>query len=204
MSRNDLSVIISAPSGTGKTTVIREVMRQVEELAFSISYTTRPKRVAENDGVDYYFVSKEDFQQGIENDEFFEWAEVHGNFYGTLKKEVDRINGMGRIPIFDVDVQGSKILKGKIDNAVFILLAPPSLADLENRLRTRNSNSELEIQLRLKKAVEEMRNYLLFDYVIINDKVSESVSLIVSIIRAALHRTDKMALELEKILEVGN
>ena len=204
MPRNDLSVVISAPSGTGKTTVIREVMQQMEELEFSVSYTTRPKRSTENNGVDYYFVSKEDFQKGIKNDEFVEWAEVHGNFYGTLKKEIDRINAMGHIPIFDVDIQGSKILKGKIDNAVFILLAPPSLADLENRLRTRNSNSELEIQLRLKKAVEEMRNYLLFDYVIINDKVSESVSLIVSIIRAALHRTDKMALELEKILEVGN
>jgi len=204
MPRNDLSIVITAPSGTGKTTVIRELMRQMDELEFSVSYTTRPKRPAESDGLDYYFVSKEAFQQGIENDEFFEWAEVHGNFYGTPKKEIDRINDMGHIAVFDVDIQGSKTLKSKISNAIFILLVPPSLAILEDRLRKRNTDSDLQIDLRLEKAVAEMRNYPLFDYIIVNDGLSESVSLIVSIIGAVLHRTDKMALKLERILEAGN
>ena len=204
MSKSDLSVVITAPSGTGKTTVIRELMHQMSELSFSISATTRPKRAAERDGVDYYFMSEEAFLEGIKNNDFLEWAKVHRNFYGTLKKEIDRINDMGSIPVFDVDVQGSKSLKGKIGNAVFILLVPPSLAVLEDRLRKRKSDSELQIELRLEKAVSEIREYPLFDYIIVNEKLSESVSLIMSIIRAALHRTDRMAFELEKILEAGN
>ena len=203
MPLSDLSVVITAPSGTGKTTVIRELMYQMDELEFSVSATTRPKRIAEREGVDYYFISKEDFRQGIENDDFLEWAEVHENFYGTPKKEIDRINSVGRIPILDVDVQGSKTLKNKINNAVFILMVPPSLAVLEDRLRKRKSDSEGQIELRLEKAVAEMRSYPMFDYIIINDRLSESVSLIVSIIRTALHKTDKMALELERILEAG-
>ncbi|MCL1910672.1 MAG: guanylate kinase [Leptospirales bacterium] len=203
MPLSDLSVVITAPSGTGKTTVIQELMYRMDELEFSVSATTRPKRIAEREGVDYYFISKEDFRQGIENDDFLEWAEVHENFYGTPKKEIDRINGVGRIPILDVDVQGSKTLKNKINNAVFILMVPPSLAVLEDRLRKRKSDSEGQIELRLEKAVAEMRSYPMFDYIIINDRLSESVSLIVSIIRTALHKTDKMALELERILEAG-
>jgi guanylate kinase len=169
MRRNNLSIVISAPSGAGKTTIINELLAQYGELEFSISSTTRPMRNGEIDGKNYFFISEEEFIARRDNDEFFEWAEVHGNFFGTQKKEIDRIRALGKIPIFDVDVQGSRSMKGQVHDAIFIFIIPPSLKILEERLKNRNTDSPEQIALRLKNAVSEMRQYPLFDYIIIND-----------------------------------
>ncbi|MDR3237102.1 MAG: guanylate kinase [Spirochaetia bacterium] len=204
MPQNNLSIVVTAPSGTGKTTVIKELLSQIQEIEFSVSSTTRVKRSEEKEGIDYYFITLDVFKKGIDNHEFIEWAEVHGNFYGTLKKEIDRIKDTGRIPILDVDVQGSKTLKDKIDNAVFILIVPPSLGTLEARLRSRETETEAEIELRLRSAVSELNRYPLFDYIVVNDELSESVLTLKSIIRAEKSKTGRMAGRLKRILEARN
>lgn len=198
---NKLSVVITAPSGAGKTTIIQSLLSQDSDFAFSISSTTRAIRSKEVDGVDYYFLSKADFKERIKNDEFVEWAEVHGNFYGTLKKEIDRIHNEGKIPLFDVDIQGSKSLKGKLDNSVFVLILPPSLKTLEWRLKKRNTETPDQIKLRLKNVVSEIQEYPLFDYVLINDNLLQSVLNLKSIIKAELCRTGRMIPVIEQILE---
>ena len=201
MHQNDLSIVISAPSGTGKTTIINEILAQCEDVEFSVSSTTRSRRRGEEEGRNYYFISKEEFLNRIENGEFVEWAEVHGNFYGTLKKEIDRIRSMGKIPIFDVDVQGSRSLRGQVHGAVFIFVIPPSLEILEERLRNRNTDSAGQIELRLKNAISELHQYPLFDYILINDELSEAVLTFKSIIRSESNKSERMSTLVEKILE---
>jgi guanylate kinase len=199
--RNNLSLVITAPSGAGKTTMIRALLSESGEIEFSISSTTRAMREGETNGVDYYFISKEAFISGINNNEFVEWAEVHGNFYGTMKKEIDRIHDAEKIPLFDVDVQGSKSLREKLEDAVFILIVPPSLKILEERLKTRNTESAEQIQLRLTNAACEMSQYSLFDYVLVNDDLTQSMLNFKSIIRAELNKTKRQIAVIEQILE---
>ena len=164
-----IKIVISAPSGAGKTTLISRLMASMPELEFSISMTTRPPRAGEVEGESYYFTSNEEFQRLIKENAFEEWAIVHGNHYGTLKKEIDRIEANGNIPIFDVVVQGSRSLHGRLDNAVFIFIIPPSIAELELRLRKRKTESDEAIRLRLLNAVEELRHFDIFDYIVVND-----------------------------------
>jgi guanylate kinase len=139
MRRNNLSIVISAPSGAEKTTIINELLAQYGELEFSISSTTRPMRAGEAHGKNYYFISEDEFITRRDNDEFFEWAEVHGNFYCTQKKEIDRIRALGKIPIFDVDVQGSRSMKDRFTMPYHHFIIPPSLKILEERLKNRNN-----------------------------------------------------------------
>ena len=201
MQTNNLSVVITAPSGAGKTTMIRALLPQAKNIVFSISSTTRPKRPEETEGVDYFFTTKEDFLNKVKNDEFIEWAEVHGNFYGTLKKEIDRIHEEGKIPLFDVDIQGSKSLKDKLANSVFILILPPSLQELENRLKERDTEPPEQIKLRLENAIAEISEYKQFDYVLINDNLPQSVLTFKSIISAELSKTERMTPVVKQILE---
>ena len=201
MQANNLSVVITAPSGAGKTTMIRALLPQAKNIVFSISSTTRPKRPEETEGVDYFFTTKEDFLNKVKNDEFIEWAEVHGNFYGTLKKEIDRIHKEGKIPLFDVDIQGSKSLKDKLANSVFILILPPSLQELENRLKERDTEPPEQIKLRLENAIAEISEYKQFDYVLINDNLPQSVLTFKSIISAELSKTERMTPVVKQILE---
>ena len=201
---NDISIIISAPSGAGKTTIINKLLETDNRFEFSISTTTRGKRGKEIDGQDYCFISIDEFKKKIENDEFLEWAEVHGNYYGTLKKEIDRIAGIEKIPIFDVDFQGALQLKENIAKGVFIFIIPPDLEELEKRLRNRKSDSDKSIKLRLKNAVKELKNYYIYDYLVINDQIDSAVNKLESIITAELCRKDHLSDRLKNMLEALN
>ncbi len=201
--KNDFSIVISAPSGAGKTTIIREVMKELPDMEFSVSTTTRAPRPGETDGKDYYFVSEDEFRAIRDSEGFLEWALVHGTFYGTGKKEIDRIKSFGKIPLFDVDVQGSRSLRGKLGDAIHIFITPPSLSELEKRLRSRNTETEEQIQRRLKDAEEEIRQYSFFDYVIVNDDLPGAVLNFKSIIMAEMSRTHRMAGKVDHITEEG-
>ncbi|HOK03047.1 MAG TPA: guanylate kinase [Spirochaetota bacterium] len=196
--------VISAPSGAGKTTLITRLLRSDDRFMFSISTTTRKMRPGESHGVNYYFVSKEKFLEMIDNDEFFEWAEVYGNYYGTSKKEIDRILKSGKFLLFDVDVQGSKILRKKLPDAVFIFIIPPSLNILKARLIGRQTESEEELDVRLKNAAKEINEYKNFDYVIVNTVLEESMTKLKAIVEAEICKTKNIEADVKKILEDFN
>lgn len=181
--------IISAPSGTGKTTILRQVINSLENISFSVSHTTRTPRAGEQEGVDYHFIDKETFvtmeQQGL----FLEWAEVHGNLYGTSSSSVHSEIGQGQDIILDIDVQGASQVRQKLgNNGVFVFIAPPSLDELARRLAGRSTDSESAIATRLANAEGEMKNIANYDYVIVNDTVAQAVDVLRSIIIAERSR----------------
>jgi guanylate kinase len=164
-------VIISAPSGAGKTTIVRHLLASGLNLAFSVSATTRAPRGTEADGLDYFFMSVAEFRKRTENNEFVEWEEVYKDLlYGTLKSELERIWANGNHVLFDVDVRGGLTLK-KIfrEKAIAIFIMPPSVEELENRLKDRGTDSEEKIRMRVDKAVEELKPADQFDAILIND-----------------------------------
>jgi guanylate kinase len=193
--------IISAPSGSGKSTLTRELLKAVQGLRFSISYTTRPPRGQERDGEDYFFVTREEFEQRLTNDEFLEHAEVFGNYYGTHTSELDRAAAEGVDLVLDIDVQGARQLKGKIPAAVSIFILAPSREILEHRLRARSQDSDQVIERRLRDAAEEIRNYSRYDYVLVNREVAASGEILVSIVKATRSRRDRMEEQIRPILE---
>ncbi len=177
--------IISAPSGTGKTTILKKIIASMEKVVFSVSHTTRLPRSGEQKDVDYYFIDKDAFlvmqQQGL----FLEWAEVHGNMYGTSLSAVQAATEQGLDIILDIDVQGARQVKQKLGNkGVFVFISPPSLAELEIRLAGRSTESESVIATRLVNAKEEMKSIGQYDYVIVNDTVDQAVEVLKSIIIA--------------------
>ncbi|MDP6908714.1 MAG: guanylate kinase [Flavobacteriales bacterium] len=165
-------IIFSAPSGSGKTTLVHHLLSKPEiKLAFSVSATSRDKRENEEDGIDYHFLSPENFRARIKNGDFLEWEEVYENqFYGTLKSEVDRIHSAGKHVIFDVDVIGGLNIKKQYgDNALAVFVQPPSVKELENRLRGRSSESQESLEKRVGKAKEELTFADEFDVILVND-----------------------------------
>jgi guanylate kinase len=198
MRKNDIFIIVSAPSGCGKTTIIERLMARDNSYDFVVSTTSREKRKGETGGKNYYFVSPEEFRDLIGRNELIEWSIVHENYYGITKKEFDRIKSDGRIPIFDVDVQGAVKLKDKLENAVFVFIIPPSFEVLRERLIARKTDSKKSIEVRLENARNELKQINLFDYVIVNDVVDKAVDDLSAIIRAELCR-DKSAAD--KLLE---
>lgn len=178
MKENGKAIIFSAPSGSGKTTIVQHLLQTHSNLGFSISACTRDKRGRnEVDGVDYYFLSVEEFKKRIDKDEFVEWEEVYeGNFYGTLKEEVQRIWDQGKAVIFDVDVKGGLKLKKYFgENALAVFVKVPSLEVLENRLRNRNSESSSSLSQRLYKAKFEMTFEQEFDHTLVNEDLPTSL-----------------------------
>lgn len=169
--------IFSAPSGSGKTTIVRKLLEKNLNLEFSISATSRPKRGNEIDGKDYYFLSADEFKAKIAKDEFIEWEEVYENrFYGTLKSEMERIWNKGKHVIFDVDVIGGINIKKKYpERALSIFIMPPSIEELEKRLILRSSDSQEDIETRINKATEELTYANQFDTIIINDVLEEAI-----------------------------
>ncbi|MCX7678587.1 MAG: guanylate kinase [Spirochaetes bacterium] len=200
MNEERFAIVVSAPSGTGKTTIIQNVIQESTDYEFVISTTTRPRRANEENDKNYYFLSKEEFKKIIEEDGFIEWAFVHGNYYGITKKEIDRIQRLKRIPIFDVDVQGAATLRKILPNAVFIYIVPPSLEVLQQRLRGRGTDSEEQIQLRLKNAVEELKCYSYYDYIIINNTIEESCKCFHAILKAEFCKMKRMENKIKEIL----
>ena len=189
-----LLLILSAPSGAGKTTLARRLNQDEPNAYFSISHTTREPRGAEKDGVDYHFVDTRTFKERIEKGEFLEWAEVHGHFYGSPQASVDRA-GPGDLVLFDIDVQGGSAIKRKHADAILVLIAPPTMQELERRLRGRATDSEDTIQRRMLAARAEMdRGMNAYDYVVINDEFDRAYEDLRSIVRAERCRAGRVDL----------
>ncbi|HEX3351646.1 MAG TPA: guanylate kinase [Terriglobales bacterium] len=176
--------IISAPSGSGKSTLVDLVRKIVPGLKFSISYTTRPPRGDEQDGREYFFVSRAEFEEMIRKDEFLEYADVFGNYYGTARRFLREAEEEGNDLLLDIDVQGAEQIKRKIPEAVRIFVMPPNRQELEKRLRTRSLDAEPVIQRRLVTASREIENYSKYDYILVNDRLDESIESLKSILLA--------------------
>ncbi len=177
--------VISAPSGAGKTTVLKQVMESLSGISFSVSHTTRKPREGEQNEQDYHFVSVDTFQKMQSQNAFLEWAEVHNNYYGTSKSEIDYHLNNGMDIILDIDVQGAQqVKKAESVKAVFIFILPPSFDELEKRLRGRGTDSDETISVRLTNSKKEMEAVDLYDHVIINDSVEEAVVMLRAIILA--------------------
>lgn len=184
MSRGNLFVI-SAPSGAGKTTILKQILADVPGLAFSVSHTTRAPRQGEQNGTDYHFVTRDEFLRMRDDNAFLEWAEVHGNLYGTSRKAVEDELARGLDIFLDIDVQGAGQLRKTHDlGAIFLFIAPPSWEELERRLSGRGTDSAETIRLRLNNAGKEMAEADRYDYLVINDTVADAVAMLKAIIMA--------------------
>lgn len=175
-------LILSGPSGCGKSTLLKEVYKEINDYYFSISTTTRPARVGEVNGVDYFFVSKEEFEKDIEDKNFLEYALVHGNYYGTSLKPINKALEENKLVIFDIDVQGHELVRNKLDSIVTsVFITTPSLKVLEDRLNSRNTDNKDVIENRVKNAKHEVGYFQEYDYLIINDNLEEASKQLVSI-----------------------
>ncbi|MDM8540794.1 guanylate kinase [Desulfococcaceae bacterium HSG9] len=174
--------IISAPSGAGKTTLCRYVRERFTDMVYSISYTTRALRPGDVEGADYYFITKDEFERGILNSQWAEWAEVHGNYYGTSATFLDRILNKGGKVLLDIDVQGSQQILKCHPQAVTIFIMPPSLDELRSRLQNRASDSPEIIAKRIKNAILEMEMRHQYRHIIVNDRLNDAVERLLSVI----------------------
>jgi guanylate kinase len=193
-------LVISGPSGSGKGTVCKKLIERNEKLVFSVSATTRKPRPGEIDGVNYFFIDDKKFDEMVDNNEFLEYANVHGNRYGTpinfVKNEIEK----GEIVILEIDVQGAIQIKEKYNEAVFIFLVPPSMNELKNRIVKRGTESKEDIDLRLKNALNELKFVDKYDYIVINDEVDEAVNKIEAIIKAEKLRVARLKDILDNIM----
>ena len=176
MNKEGLLFIISAPSGAGKTSLCKKVVKFFPNLYHSVSYTTRLPRPGEKDGEDYLFVSKDKFQKMIDDRRFVEWAEIHGNRYGTTIDSLKEYQHKGIDIILDIDGQGGRQLKNEYPDGIYVFILPPSWKDLEERLRLRSTDSDEDIEKRLKNAKEELQYIYHYDYIVVNNDLEEAVS----------------------------
>ena len=181
-----LVFIISAPSGSGKSTLVNELRHSVGDLDFSISYTTRPPRGSEQNGREYHYISRDEFERMIAADEFLEYADVFGNYYGTARGFLDRARQRGHDLLLDIDVQGAAQLQDKLPDSISIFVLPPSRRELELRLRRRSSTENVNdpgiIQRRLDTASREISNYNHYDYILVNDQLEDSIEALKAIV----------------------
>jgi len=194
-------IVVSAPSGAGKTTVLARVLGELAGIRFSVSHTTRPPRGQEQDGIEYHFVDRVAFLRLRDEGRLLEWAEVHGNLYGTGLAEIERARDEGQDVLLDVDVQGASQVRSRIPDAVTVFLLPPSFEVLERRLRGRAQDDETTIRKRLAMAGREIGAFESYDYAIVNDDLDGSVEELKSIVRAARCR---VALVAERARAIGH
>ena len=207
-----LVYIISAPSGAGKSTLVTEVLKLVPDLDFSISYTTRPPRGSEQNGKEYFFVSRSDFEDMRAQDEFLEQAEVFGNYYGTARRFLREAQQKGHDLLLDIDVQGAEQIKQKLPDAISIFVLPPDRKTLEWRLRKRSEDSENVIQRRLVTATREIENYDKYNYILVNDRLVDSIESLQAIFRSErlrragrpLTEEENKTLELAEVCRLSN
>jgi guanylate kinase len=198
-SESPLLIIISSPSGAGKTTLTTRLRERIPGLKFSVSHTTRQKRPNEEDGREYHFVSRETFERLIQLEEFSEWAEVHGNLYGTSRREVESAKQCRGL-IFDIDQQGARQIKSVHPDAVSVFILPPSMGVLEQRLRGRATEDEATVQRRFRVARAEIEHYGFFDYLLVNEDLEEATLNLVGIFRAEECRRSRKARRAEALL----
>jgi len=192
--------IISAPSGSGKSTLVTRLLKEVADLTFSVSYTTRSPRTGERNGEAYHFIGRDEFMERIEGKEFLEFADVFGNFYGTHMSTLENARQTNKDLVLDIDVQGAAQLKKRIPDAVTIFVLAPSREILEQRLRARSQEREEIIRRRLVDAAREIRNYSLYDYVLVNDDLTLAVETLKSIVKAERVRRVRVEEKIKPIL----
>ena len=193
-------IVVSAPSGAGKSSLAQRALKRIDGLKFSVSYTTREPRGSEKDGVDYHFVSDNQFRAMRDRGEFLESAEVHGYLYATHKAAVDELLAQGLDVILDIDVQGAEQVRDRVAEAITVFILPPSLEILEARLRSRNLNEPEDLECRLRNAAVEVKLYEKFDYVIVNDDLDRALASLEAIITAERCRLSRQGTHVESIL----
>lgn len=193
--------VVSSPSGGGKGTLIRRVLEIVSDLSYSISYTTRAPRNGEMEGREYFFVNRETFEQMAAANEFLEWACVHGNLYGTARRQVSQETATGLDIVVEVDVQGADSIRKLTLDSVSIFILPPSYETLKQRLITRGTDTPEELEVRLRNAPEELRQFSCFDYVIINDDVDRAAGKLAAIIHAERARCERQKELVKEVIE---
>jgi len=192
--RRGLLLVVSSPSGAGKTTLCNRLRDEFKRLEFSVSHTTRPPRPGETNGVEYTFTAKEEFQEMVSREEFAEYAMVHGNMYGTLASRVRESIACGRDLLFDIDYQGGRELRAKFrEDLVSVFILPPSIRELERRLRSRNTDSEDVIARRVRVAREELKHYAEYDFLIMNEELDRAYDALRSVYLAHLHARSRQA-----------
>ena len=190
--RRGLMLVPSSPSGAGKSTIARQLLEQESNLKLSISVTTRPRRSSEIDGVHYHFITRERFEQMRDRNELLEWAEVHGNFYGTPRDPVEEALSAGQDVLFDIDIQGTfQLYEAVRPDVVSVFILPPSIAEMKSRLHRRAEDTPEVIQRRLKTAVGEMKHWSKYDYVIVNEDLQRAYDGAKSILRAERLRRER-------------
>ncbi len=194
-------IVVSAPSGAGKSTVLSRVLHEVEGLRFSVSHTTRRPRLGESDGVEYHFVERPAFEDLREQGALLEWAVVHGELYGTSWFEYERAQREGVDLLLDVDVQGAAKVRARMPDAVGVFVLPPSFGALEERLRGRGPASEENIRRRLRAAADEVGHYGEYDYLVVNEDLEACVATVVAVVKAARARVSRMAVVATHVLE---
>lgn len=196
-----LLLVVSAPSGAGKTSICRDVMKMFPEIIYSVSYTTRPPRDGEVDGRDYRFISDEEFRTGISKGDFIEWNEVYGYLYGTSGPDIKELLEQNKDIILDLDAKGAVNLKKIFPEGVYIFISPPSLAELKKRLEKRASETSKTLKIRLENALEEMKEAFWYDYVIFNEKLPVAVEQFKAVYLAEKCRRERLENKLIKIIK---
>jgi guanylate kinase len=195
------AIVVSAPSGAGKSSLVGSAVTRIDGVRFSVSHTTRKPRGAEADGVDYHFVTVDEFVAMRDRGEFLEWAQVHGNLYGTHRSSAERLLAQGYDVIFDIDVQGARQMRSRISDAVTVFVLPPSKGELKSRLLGRSLNDNDELELRLKEAEAEVRLYNEFDYLIINDDLAKAAGALEAIIISERQRRRRQKRRAKEVIE---
>ena len=195
LARGGLLIVLSAPSGGGKSAVLKRLIADDPSIGYSISYTSRPPRGHEANGVNYHFVSRAEFERLAAEGVFYEWAEVHGNLYGTAAPVVEAALAAGRDIAMDVDIQGGLAIKKRQPGAVLVFLMPPSMEILEQRLRARRSDAEEQIRLRMKNAEGEIERWREYDYVVVNTELEDAIAEVKQIVAAERRRAARFTLK---------
>lgn len=205
MSDPFLLLILSSPSGAGKTTLTRKLREKFPSMRFSVSHTTRKPRANETDGKDYHFVDRKQFEELVQREAFLEWAQVHENYYGTSLAEIERAKSDPTCSgiIFDIDYQGARQIRAKVPDAVAVFILPPSMIELERRLRGRASESEEAVRKRFAAAHVEIEHYGFFDYLVVNDDLNEAFRHLEGIVLAERSRRTRRAELAERLLRAG-